>query len=103
MVNGTITLAVPAGWSGPSRTATAPGYVTASAGTVTVASRTIAVSAVTKTGGQTLKVTYGARTGGGPGAVAPSTTGTQVWAAKQRSTATGVLSSLATSPSLGVS
>src|SRR5207302_7415909 len=45
--SGSVTLAVPSGWSAPSTTSNAAGYTTATAGTVSVAGSTITVSSLT--------------------------------------------------------
>jgi Subtilase family/Divergent InlB B-repeat domain len=95
---GSVTLAVPAGWSAPSTTGTSPGFSKASAGTASVAGRTITVSGLNLTSGQKLTITYGAKTSGGPGATAPSATGPQTWTAAEASSATGTLTGLASSP-----
>src|SRR6266542_2657425 len=105
MQNGAVTIAVPGGaspWSAPSTTATAPGYTTASTGTVSVASQTITVSGVTLAGGATMTITYGSTAGGGPGATATATTGAQTWQAQQKSRSTGTLTNLGSSPSITV-
>jgi hypothetical protein len=86
MAGGSFTFTVPKGWSLPSATASSPGYVTTSAGTLSISSRTILVSSLTLGAGATVTVTYGARTGGGPGAKATSVIGTQAWKAKEVST-----------------
>ncbi len=44
MVNGSLSLDVPPGWSAPSTVSSAPGAVTASLGAASVAGRTITVS-----------------------------------------------------------
>src|SRR5439155_13677177 len=46
LANGTVTLAVPAGWSPPSTTGANAGYTTSSSGTLSVSSQTITVSSV---------------------------------------------------------
>jgi hypothetical protein len=103
MSNGTLTLVVPSGWSVPSTTGSAPGYVTAGTGTVVVSNRTITVSGITRAGGTTVSITYGSKAAGGPGATAPPTAvGAQTWQARQRSTGAGTLTNLATSPSITV-
>ena len=102
LVNGQVVLVVPAGWSAPSVTANAPGYATASAGTRTISSRWIIVSNVTLSAGETLTITYGSKSAGGPGATAASAIGTQTWQAKERSTVSGLLTNLATSPAIHV-
>src|SRR5690348_2608125 len=79
MLNGSITLAVPAGWSAPSTTASNAGYTTASTGTLGVAGSTVTVSNVTLASGATMTITYGSTAGGGAGATAPSSTGAQTW------------------------
>jgi hypothetical protein len=101
--NGGITLKVPTGWSAPSTTATAPGYVTTSLGTLAVSSRTVIVSALTLGGSSTVKIVYGSKAGGGPGATAPATAvGSQAWTTAERSTSSGVFTALATSPAVTV-
>src|SRR5207248_3000867 len=53
--------------------------------------------------GATLTITYGDKTGGGPGATASSTGGAQSWQAQQKSTSGGTLTNLAAgSPSITV-
>ena len=73
MNNGSFTLVVPAGWTAPSITSNNAGYTTASTGTVSVAAQTITVSSLTLAGGATATITYGATSGGGPGATATAT------------------------------
>jgi len=75
--------------------------VTANTGTVATSGRTINVSGLTLFGGA-LAITYGSRSGGGPGALVPSTPGTATWTAKQRSGSPGTLTPLSTSPSTTV-
>jgi hypothetical protein len=90
MQNGTLTVTVPSGWSAPSTTPTAPGYATTSVGTLSVSGQTITIGSLTRAGGQTVSIAYGSKTGGGPGATAPMTTGAQPWKATQRSTIGGI-------------
>src|SRR5205814_1255852 len=75
--NGSVTVAVPAGWSAPSTTGANAGYSTASSGTLTVSGQTITVSSLTLAAGSTFTVTYGSTAGAGPGATATSSTGAQ--------------------------
>src|SRR5438128_1915288 len=100
--NGSITLDVPAGWSAPSTTGANAGYTTASTGTVSVSGQTITVSSVTLAGGSTFTTTYGATSGGGPGATATTTAGSATWQAKEKSTSGGTLTNLGASPSINV-
>ncbi len=102
LVGGTVTLVVPAGWSVPSKFGTAAEYTTASAGTVSVVDRTIHVSNLTLAGGQKLTLTYGSRAANGRGATAPSTASTQTWVTSERSSASGVLTRLASSPVISI-
>ncbi|HUJ92496.1 MAG TPA: hypothetical protein VLW05_07335, partial [Gaiellaceae bacterium] len=99
---GTVTVVVPAGWSAPSTTGANAGYSTSTAGTLTVAGQTITVSALTLSGGASFSIAYGDTSGGGPGATVTSTTGPATWTAKERSTAAGALTALASSPSITV-
>src|SRR5947209_11770075 len=100
--NGSVTLAVPSGWSAPSTTGSAAGYTTASSGTVSVSGSTITVSSLTLAGGSTFTVTYGSTAGGGPGATATSSTGAQTWTTQEKSTSSGSLADIASQPSITV-
>ena len=102
MAGGDVTVTAPAGWSAPSTTGTNPGYATASTGTVSAAGQTITVSGVTLAGGATMSVVYGSTAGGGPGATAGTTAGANSFQTQQRSTAAGVLTNIAASPSVNV-
>ena len=103
--NGTVTLAVPAGWTAPVTTATT-GCTSASAGTVSTSDQLITVSGVTLAGAGTSTITYGATSGGscaaGDGATAPTTAGAKAWKVQEASVSTGVLKNLASSPSINV-
>ena len=102
MGGGSISIDVPSGWSAPSTTGAAAGYTTSTAGSVSVAGQTITVSSLTLAGAATVDVVYGATGGGGPGAVATTTPGAQIWQGKQRSTGSGSLVDLGASPSVTV-
>src|SRR5207244_6869791 len=99
---GSVTLDVPTGWSAPSTTGPNAGYTTASTGTVSASGQTITVSSVTVAGGSTFTITYGATSGGGPGATAPASAGSATWQAKEKSTSGGTLTNLGPSPSVNV-
>jgi hypothetical protein len=98
----TLTLAVPAGWSAPSTAKTAPGYVAVSEGKVSVSARTITVQVPILASEHELTITYGSRTGGGPGATAPAATGTQTWPAEEKSAPNGTLTNLIHPPQIKV-
>jgi hypothetical protein len=100
--NGAVSIAVPAGWSAPSTTGTAPGYAKTSAGAVSVSGQTVTVSGVTLAAGGTLTITYGDKSLGGSGTTASTTPGTATFTAQSQATAGGTLAALATSPSLVV-
>jgi parallel beta-helix repeat protein len=100
--NGALRLTVPVGWSAPSTTGTSPGYSTASSGALSVSGRVITVGGVTLAGGQTLTIVYGSKTAGGSGAIAPSSPGSQLWQAQERSSIAGVFANLANSPAIQV-
>ena len=102
LTSGAVTVDVPTGWSAPSTTGSANGYATSSAGTVSVAGRTITVASLTLAGGGTVTITYGSTASGGSGADAPSISGAQSWSAQQKSTSGGSLTNLAVSPSITV-
>ena len=100
--NGTVTLHVPSGWSAPSRTGSARGYTTANRGTVSVSGQTITVSGLKLAAGWTVTIVYGSKASGGPGATAPTGTGTQTWTTYERSSTAGALHALANSPGIAV-
>jgi hypothetical protein len=83
----TVSIVVPDGWSAPSKSPAAPGYVTSSAGTVSITGRTIAVSGFNfgQKGGR-VTVVFGSKAGGGPGAASPAIAATQVWQGSARGT-----------------
>jgi hypothetical protein len=95
--NGTLTVAVPAGWTAPA-TVAGPGYTTSTLGVVSVAGQTITVSGITRTAGQTVVITYGS----GATATATSSAGAQTWQVSEASTAGGVLTAIGTSSSIAV-
>ena len=96
--DGTLTLTVPRGWSAPSTTQGAAGYVIRSAGDISVSGRTITIAALTLSAGQHVRITYGSRAGGGPGASAPNAIGLQIWRATEKSLPDGTLTPLAHPP-----
>src|SRR5439155_1501001 len=100
--SGSVTLVVPSGWSAPSTTGSNAGYTTASSGTLSLSGQTITVSSLTIAGGSTFTITYGDTSSGGPGATATSSTGAQTWQVQEKSTSTGSLVNIASSPSLTV-
>ena len=102
MASGDVTVTAPVGWSAPSTTPAAAGYSTSSTGVVSAAGQTITVSGVTLAGGATLTIVYGSTGGGGPGAAASTTAGANAFQTQQRSTAGGVLTNIAVSPSVNV-
>ena len=102
MTSGEVNVTVPSGWSAPSTTIKSAGYTTASTGSVVTTGQTIKVTAVTLTSGSTLTVTYGATKSNSPGATATSTLGAATWVTLEKSTATGTLTGIATSPSITV-
>jgi hypothetical protein len=104
MSHGEIRLTVPAGWSAPSGTGTAAGFVkTDRYGLIpSISGRTIKIDHITATAGYTIQIIYGDRSGGGPGAVAPTAYGPQTWTAEQKATSSGAVSPLAVSPVITV-
>jgi hypothetical protein len=102
MQNGTVSFAVPSGWSAPSTLPANAGYTTATSPsgplTVGVSGRTVNVSGITLFEGGTVTIKYGDTVGGGLGATAPITTGPQTWTTKQRSNSNGTLTLLTSSP-----
>ena len=100
--SGEIDVTVPAGWSAPSLTGSAPGYTTAPCGTVAVVGSTIVVTGVTLAGGSSCTILYGDLAGGGPGVTAPSSPGISTFTTQEKSTAGGTLTALASSPQVSV-
>ena len=94
MTSGAVTIDVPAGWTAPQLAAGA-GQVTTSTGTLSVASQTITVSALSLNAGQTVTISYLA-------GIATTTTGAANWTSKQKSTAGGALTNIAAQPSVTV-
>jgi hypothetical protein len=97
---GQLELSVPAGWSAPSVTTSAPGYVTSTCGVLSVGSSSIDISSVTLASGATCTITYGSQAAGGPGVFAPSLPNTYSFGALERSSASGLLTPLVSSPGL---
>jgi hypothetical protein len=102
MRSGEVRLRVPASWSAPSVNTRSSGYVSSSAGLVTISGRTIVVRGLTRSAGHKVVIVYGSTAGGGPGARAPDTAGLQVWRAWQKSIIAGELTPLAQSPAINV-
>ena len=96
--NGEVDVTVPVGWSTPSTTAKSSGYTVASTGTVVVSGSTIRVTGVTLASGKSFSITYGSTKGNNSGATASSTIGVSTWTTLEKSTATGTLRSIASSP-----
>jgi hypothetical protein len=104
IVDGAFDLKVPKGWSAPSVNPSAAGYVTATAGSISVAGSFIYIEGLTLPAGSTLTITYGSRAGGGPGAKATYLVRTQTWKAREESTEFPFsrLKALAASPKIKV-
>jgi hypothetical protein len=99
--HGELTLTVPTGWSTPSLSPTAPGYVSASEGKVSVSARTITVSVPIVASLHGLEIVYGT-VHPGHGATAPGTTGTQTWPAQEKSAPNGTLTKLTHPPQVTI-
>ena len=100
--SGEIDVVVPSGWSAPSITNAAPGFTTSTCGGYDISGMTIQTTGVILAGGGTCTITYGAKSAGGPGASAQSASGTATFTTTEMSTSGGVLTALATSPSVTV-
>ncbi|HEX7938538.1 MAG TPA: filamin/ABP280 repeat domain-containing protein, partial [Gemmatimonadaceae bacterium] len=105
MKSGAVEITIPAGWSAPSDQPTDSGYVTISGGgggaTLTVSAGVITVDGVTLDSGGTLTIVYGSG-GGANGAQSPSAPETSTFATRQKSTTTGNLTAITTSPQVVV-
>ncbi len=97
---GSVAVTVPAGWTAPNTTAGTAGYSTASAGTLTVAGRTIQVDGVTLAAAGTMTIAYGSGASGT--ATASQTAGAPTWTAQDRSTPAGTLTTLGSQPTVTV-
>ena len=101
LIGGSVAVTVPSGWTAPSTSSGHAGYTTASTGTLAVAGQVITVSGVSLTGGSTMTVTYGS--GGGPNAVTPpANIGSATFSTSEKSTASGSLTALSSSPQVAV-
>jgi hypothetical protein len=104
MIAGELTIAVPSGWSAPSTAASAAGATTSTCGTVGVSGRTIVLTGVNLSTGNTCTVTYGVKTGG-PGATADSTGGitAETFTGQEESASGGTLTGMGSgSPQVSV-
>lgn len=100
MYNGTVTVAVPTGWTLPQTSSSSTaGYITTSTGSVSVSGSTITVSGVNLSGSFGLSITYGAGSGT---ATAPTTAGAATWQGQEASTSGGTFTNLASSPSITI-
>src|SRR5205823_4529264 len=111
MSNGAIRVQVPSTWTQPQLVNGTAGYTVASKGTVTidtttspcsVSSQCLLVSSLTLAENATMTITYGSG-GGTSGATAPSATGASSFAATEKSTSGGTITTLTNgSPSVTV-
>ena len=104
-VGAKITLTVPTGWSAPSTSSSAAGYVTCSPGcTVTVVGQVITITLTSALAGSgVLTITYGDTTGTGTGAATSGSVVSspgQTWAVMQESTPGGTLTAIVASPKI---
>ena len=104
ITSGKLSITVPAGWTTPQQgNNAAAGFVTASTGTLSVSGQVIQVSGLTLAVGASVTVTYGDVSAQASGAaVAPSASGTSIFAASVQATAAGTLTALAAPPSVTV-
>lgn len=102
MINGTVKVAVPAGWSAPSTTGSDPGYSTSSTGSLSFLGQTITVSGLTLAAGQKVTIVYGSKASAGSGASAPAASSDDPWTTQERSTTGGTFTNLASQPVVSV-
>jgi hypothetical protein len=100
--DGNVRLTVPDGWSPPSLSKTAAGYSSSSTGTPKVMGRTIVVTGLNLAPSQPFAIIYGDPSHGGPGATTPTSTGAQVWSAKELSSTVGTPAALGVSPTITI-
>ena len=99
---GQIAVDVPAGWTAPSTTGSNAGFTQSTCGSVSVAATTIQVNNVNLAAAATCTITYGSTTSGGAGADAPASPGTSTFTTQEKSTASGSLTNLASSPQVSI-
>jgi len=100
---GAVALKVPSGWSAPSMSAHAPGYVSSPDGRLVVSGRTVVLEVRSLMTGQPISIEYGSTSKGGPGASAPAgRVGDQPWTIAERSSRAGKLKPLAAPPTVTV-
>src|SRR5712691_5648442 len=99
---GSVTVAIPSGWTQPSTSSAGNGYSTASKGTLGVSGQTITVSNLMLDGGATLTITYGDKSGTGSGATIGSGTGSQTFTTQETSYGSGSLTLIGAFPSVTV-
>jgi hypothetical protein len=99
--NGELTITVPSGWSTPQTTnGNSPGYVFDSCGTsVSVSTRTIQSTGVDVGSNASCEIIYGLA---GGGATAPAPSGPYAFTIQEKSSSTGTLTSLSSSPVVNV-
>ncbi len=102
LIDGEIDLTVPGTWSPPSISPLVPGYVTTSAGTLSVDGSTIQVRGITEIANQPVTIVYGDTREGGPGAVAPLTAQASTFSTSDRTTATGTMQPIPLNPAVRV-
>ncbi|MDX6485647.1 MAG: hypothetical protein QOF43_800, partial [Gaiellaceae bacterium] len=104
MTAGQVHVAVPANWSAPSTTGSAPGFSTSTCpgGTVGVVGTTIQVTGINLASAAACDIVYGSTASAGPGATAPPTGGTQAFTTQQESTNDSNLQAIGTSPQVSV-
>jgi hypothetical protein len=102
LTNGELTLAVPSGWSTPSTSGGVDGYTSSTCGNVAINGGIVEVTSVSLASGGACKIVYGDTSRGGAGATAPSSAGTSTFTTEESSTASGTLTSLATSPQVAL-
>lgn len=99
---GELQVAVPAGWSPPSTSLTAPGFTTSSCGGVTALGATITVQGIDLRSEGSCTLVYGSTVGAGPGATVGTALGEATFGTTERSASSGTLTALATSPALSL-
>lgn len=102
MENGKLSIAVPDGWSIPSIDPAAEGYTTASTGMVGIFGHNITISDISISSGDTISVTYGDISGGGPGATASMVKGLYKWKVKSAAMVESTLNDLNNSPKIEI-
>jgi len=99
---GEVDITVPSGFTPPSLTPSAPGYVSANSGQVAVQGMVVKVTNLTLPAGGALSIDYGDTSQGGSGASAPTAAGAYTFSTQEMTVAGGSPAPIAKQPSVTI-